>query len=214
SAQGFYWRRPDEAAVVSTWHRSPEAAGRPIGPVDVREVVAACVEQVRTDQGRSVVVELPAGLPDAYGDAGAVRTIMKHLLGNAVTYSSPERPVVVNGAANRRWVRISVADYGVGMSNDESVRCFEQFWQSRDVELHAERGTGIGLSVVRSLVDAMGGHVVVRSRRGKGATFTVSLPRSQWVVARARGQADVAGLGQGSVIHEFMHQIGVPERKS
>ena len=56
---------------------------------------------------------------------------LDHLLANAVTYSASDRPVVVTAGADRRVVRISVSDYGVGMTGEETARCFEQFWQAR-----------------------------------------------------------------------------------
>ena len=125
--------------------------------------------------------------------------------------------MVVSAAADKRFVRISVADYGIGMTADEAARCFEPFWQADARSLrgcgHELGGAGVGLYIVRSLVEAMGGHVAVRSAKGAGSTFTFALPRSAREAQRAgREGALPPGMGEDSSIREFMRQIGVPRR--
>jgi signal transduction histidine kinase len=137
-----------------------------------------------------------------------------HLLGNAVTYSADDRPVIVTGASDRHWVRVSIADFGVGMTPEESARCFEQFWQAGNPLDDRPRGTGIGLYIARSLVEGMGGHIAVRSAKGKGTTFTVALPRSSRSASAPRrlpGRRN--DVGEDSSIREFMRQLGVPNRR-
>jgi signal transduction histidine kinase len=127
-------------------------------------------------------------------------------------YSDPDRPVVVSAAGDRRWVRVSVADFGIGMNAAEASRCFEQFWQGRQPDGRRRQGTGIGLYIVRSLVEAMGGYVGISTAIGKGSTFTFALPRSARTVIRTSAPA-TAGVGEESSIREFMRQIGVPIRR-
>jgi signal transduction histidine kinase len=121
--------------------------------------------------------------------------------------------VVVTAGGDRRAVRFSVSDFGIGMSGDEVARCFEQFWQARAPESPRTGGVGIGLYIVRSLVEAMGGHISVRSAVGRGSTFTVSLPRSARAAARVHSvQGTALDVGEPSSVQEFMRQIGVPMR--
>jgi signal transduction histidine kinase len=121
--------------------------------------------------------------------------------------------VVVSAAADKRFVRISVADYGIGMSPDEAARCFEPFWQADRDAGQELGGAGVGLYIVRSLVEAMGGQVAVRSAKGAGSTFTFALPRSAREAQRAGGHGALPpGVGEESSIREFMRQIGVPRR--
>jgi len=161
-------------------------------------------------------VQVPPTLAPAFADAGAVSKVLDHLLANALKYSPGDRPVVVSAAADKRFVRISVADYGIGMTADEAARCFEPFWQadhavSSKFGGHELGGAGVGLYIVRSLVEAMGGHVAVRSAKGAGSTFTFALPRSAREAQRAgRHGALPPGVGEDSSIREFMRQIGVP----
>ena len=157
-------------------------------------------------------MQVPPTLAHAYADPGAARKILDHLIGNALKYSPGDRPVVVSAAADKRFVRISVADYGIGMTNDEVARCFEPFWQADSTAGHERAGAGVGLYIVRSLVEAMGGHVAVRSAKGAGSTFTFALPRSAKEAQRSAGYSGSLppGVGEDSSIREFMRQIGVP----
>ncbi|MEO7836933.1 MAG: EAL domain-containing protein [Acidimicrobiales bacterium] len=211
-AQGFYWSRPVPLGELDAWTREAGRAAVGPEPVDLSGLLVDRTTALRAATGRPVVLQAPPRLGDAVADLGAVRTVLDHLLGNAVTYSGPERPVVVSAASDRHWVRVSVADFGIGMTPQESDRCFEQFWQARDRAQSGSTGTGIGLSIVRSLVEAMGGHVGVKSAKGKGSTFTFALPRSVRAAARpARGLAP--DVGEYSTIRETMRQIGVPTRR-
>ena len=215
-AQGYLWSKPLPAAEIRAWTLAAKNDNVSSTSVDVRGLVEQRLEMVRQTSGHPVTMQLPAKLPPAIGDPGAVRNVLDHLLANAVAYSATDRPIQVSAAADRRWVRVSVADFGIGMTADEAARCFEQFWQA---DIPGRRGgTGIGLYIVRSLVEAMGGHVGVKSAPGRGSTFTFSLPRSSRVAERSRAvQASAAnpgmGVGEQSMVREFMRQIGVPVRR-
>ena len=213
-AQGFYWSPPLSAPDLSAWLERPTGQALPAVPTDVGGLLAQRAEALRAATGRAVVVQVPGNLGAVLGDPAAVRTILDHLLGNAAKYSPPDRPVLVAAASDRRWVRVSVTDYGLGMTGEESARCFEPFWQATRAGGGTGTGTGMGLYIVRSLVEAMAGHVGVRSARGKGSTFTFALPRSGRAAQRVRRPAgDRGALGADTSIREFMRQIGVPSRR-
>ncbi|HEY3240413.1 MAG TPA: EAL domain-containing protein [Acidimicrobiia bacterium] len=211
-AQGYYWNRPLPAGELPGWGRQPCAASLAPAPIDMAQLLVERTTALRAESGRNVVLQTPPNLAAAFGEIGAVRSVLDHLLANAVKYSEPDRPVVVSAAGDRRWVRVSVADFGVGMNAAEATRCFEQFWQGRQPDGRRRQGTGIGLYIVRSLVEAMGGYVGVRTAIGKGSTFTFALPRSARAVNRT-GAPATAGVGEESSIREFMRQIGVPIRR-
>ncbi|TMD92862.1 MAG: EAL domain-containing protein [Chloroflexi bacterium] len=212
-AQGYLWSEPLSPTAAHRWIRArrPEVvAGRPL---ELGALLAQRVDALRRRTDRRVLLEVPSSLPACFADAVAVRIVVDHLLANAATYSAADRPVVVTAAADRRAVRVSVSDFGIGMSGDEVARCFEQFWQARAPDSPRTGGVGIGLFIVRSLVEAMGGHVGVRSAVGRGSTFTVVLPRSAWAAARVHSvQGGALDLGEPSSVQEFMRQIGVPMR--
>ncbi|MFP5310191.1 MAG: ATP-binding protein [Actinomycetes bacterium] len=107
-------------------------------------------------------------------DTGMVRSVLVNLLENAVKYSPPGTPVDLEISRSSHEVRLAVRDRGPGVPPDEREAIFERFRQ-RDGD-GAAGGVGLGLYIVRSLVNAHGGRVEVRSVPGDGATFTVTLP--------------------------------------
>jgi diguanylate cyclase (GGDEF)-like protein/PAS domain S-box-containing protein len=213
-AQGFYWSQSLPPEELIKWTTLGTHGRGSVENVDVRELLADRAEALRMTTGRSVLVETPSRLGDVMAERRALKTIIDHLLGNAVTYSAPDRPVIVSGASDRHWVRLTVADYGIGMNPEEAARCFEQFWQAQVHQVTLPRGTGMGLYIVRSLVESMGGHIGVKSAKGKGTTFTVALPRARRSVRRGTpGRPGPSPLGEDTSIREFMRQIGVPNRR-
>jgi EAL domain-containing protein (putative c-di-GMP-specific phosphodiesterase class I) len=215
-AQGYLWSMPTAPEALAEWIAARPSATLEFGPVDLQALVSERVQVARASTAAPVILQVPPTLADAFADAGAARKVLDHLLANAVKYSPGDRPIVVSAAADKRFVRISVADYGLGMTAEEAARCFEPFWQAdhpvnRSDGGHDLGGAGVGLYIVRSLVEAMGGHVAVRSAKGAGSTFTFALPRSAKEAQRAsRGGGLPPGVGEDSSIREFMRQIGVP----
>jgi signal transduction histidine kinase len=144
-------------------------------------------------------------------DPGAFVTVLDHLLDNAVKYSPDGGPVqlVVHAVGDiGDAVCVSVRDDGIGMDADAVDHCFDKFWQSHVGDRRRFGGTGIGLYIVKSLVEAMGGRVGVDSELGAGATFTVELRTA----APRDGTPDIvptADAGERSMVREFMRQIGV-----
>jgi two-component system sensor histidine kinase MtrB len=198
---------------LAEWIAAKPSAQLELAPVDLRALVAERVQATRSLTAAPFVVQVPPTLADAFADAGATRKVLDHLLANAVKYSPGDRPIVVSAAGDKRFVRISVADYGIGMTADEAARCFEPFWQADHSVGHDPGGAGVGLYIVRSLVEAMGGHVAVRSAKGAGSTFTFALPRSAREAQRAGHQGSLPpGMGEDSSIREFMRQIGIVPR--
>ncbi|HLF40369.1 MAG TPA: EAL domain-containing protein, partial [Acidimicrobiia bacterium] len=211
-AQGYYWSRPLPPEALSNWQSTPRVEPLAATPIDVHGTLVESTAAFRAATGRTVVLQAPPNLASAFGEISALRSVLGHLLVNAAKYSDDDRPIVVSAAGDRRWVRVSVADFGIGMTPGEADRCFEQFWQANSLEGYRRQGIGIGLYIVRSLVEAMGGQVAVRSAAGRGSTFTVALPRSVRVAERIRS-GPTAGVGEESSIREFMRQIGVPGRR-
>jgi diguanylate cyclase (GGDEF)-like protein/PAS domain S-box-containing protein len=214
-AQGYLWSAAQAPEALSQWMAAKPSGELELGPVDLPALVSERVHAARATTTAPIVVQVPPTLAHAFADAGAARKILDHLLGNALKFSAGHRPVVVSAAADKRFVRISVADYGIGMTNDEVARCFEPFWQADQPAGGPGSdlgGAGVGLYIVRSLVEAMGGHVAVRSAKGAGSTFTFALPRSAKEAQRGAGRhgALPPGVGEDSSIREFMRQIGVP----
>ena len=165
------------------------------------EALAAATE-------RTVSVRMGDDLPPVQADDRALATVVDHLLDNAIKYSPGGEPVEVVVEVVGDDVCVRVTDAGIGMDPEQAAHCFEKFWQAESTDVRRFGGTGIGLYIVRSLVEAMQGHIEVSSVPGAGTAFTVTL-RGASLDAPGDTQAQAK---EPSVIREFMRQIGVPMR--
>jgi two-component system phosphate regulon sensor histidine kinase PhoR len=184
-----------------------------LGHVCPREILPERAVALATATERNIVCEVPEDIPLVVGDAEAIATVVDHLLDNAVKYSPDGGDIVLRAAKRGRHIDIEVSDSGIGMSPIEAAHCFDSFWQAEASDVRRFGGTGIGLYIVKSLVEGMGGTISVRSAPGRGSTFTVSLSRARegaippGVVVP---QKPTPGEGKASMIQEFMRQLGVP----
>ena len=177
-------------------------------PFDVREAVggvAAMVSYRAVQKGLEWSVDIAADVPEVVlGDALRFRQILTNLVSNAVKFT--ERGAIRVRLAARRegarrvWLEGEVADTGVGMDASVLARLFEPFQQADNSTTRRFGGSGLGLAIAKRLVDAMEGHMTVRSEEGVGSTFRFAIPhepcaRSQLVIS-ARTQPAAEQLAQ------------------
>ncbi len=181
-----------------------------VHPVNVRTLLIDVAGAFQDASGRHMVTQVAHESLLAQADPLALRTVVDHLLDNAVKYSDGG-PIVLGGRRIGGTIEISVSDIGIGMEEEQSRRCFDKFWQAESTDVRRFGGTGIGLYIVSSLVDAMGGAISVETAAGQGSTFTVSLPA---VVADAAGLDPVLPAEDQPALLGFMRQIGVLSRRT
>jgi signal transduction histidine kinase len=147
---------------------------------DVREVVCETLKTfgVRLRQnGFNVIVEgAVTPLPPARIDTGAIAQSISNLLDNAVKYSNGNRDITVSLKREDGFIVISVRDQGIGIPRDEQKKIFDRFHRVSTGLVHDVKGSGLGLSIVRHIVEAHRGKVTVESRPGEGSTFSIHLP--------------------------------------
>lgn len=149
-----------------------------IGAFDVAAIVRDSALAADQSTGQRLVVHGADGPRQAEGDSEAFAAVLDHLLDNALKYSRPEEPVTIAVTGDRGSTQVAVTDRGIGMRTFERERCFDRFWQGESMEVRRFGGTGIGLYIVKALVDAMGGTIGVESDPGRGTTFVVGLTAS------------------------------------
>ncbi|HTO03301.1 MAG TPA: PAS domain-containing protein, partial [Opitutus sp.] len=151
-------------------------------PVDVAEVVASAIESVRTlAETRRIRLEssLPGDGATLTADRHRLQQIVLNLLSNAIKFTPPEGRVAVVVEVTTEDVRILVRDTGVGISRDFLPHVFERFRQADASTTRRHGGLGLGLSIVKQLVELHGGSVQADSAgEGQGATFEISLPHT------------------------------------
>jgi signal transduction histidine kinase len=150
-----------------------------IEPHDVFGVVRAVVADFREEAlagGFGVELNLDSNAPTVKADEQELRRAIRNLLENAVKYSPECRTVWVEGRVNHRQVAISVRDRGMGIEPREQRVVFQKFVRGAAAKKAGIKGTGIGLSMVRQIVDACGGEIRLESVAGEGSTFTLLFP--------------------------------------
>lgn len=115
-------------------------------------------------------------VPDTRYDADRIGQVIDNLLSNAIKFSAPETVVTLSVRRAGDGVEIAVADQGPGIPEDERDRLFGTFEKLSAKPTGGERSTGLGLSIVKKIVEAHEGTITIDSTVGKGSTFTVSLP--------------------------------------
>ena len=148
-------------------------------PVDLLQLAADAVHDAQAvDPGRPIKLEVQeeGDAPVVLGDEARLRQVLVNLLGNAVTHTPAGSPVAVHVSTAGRQALVEVADCGPGLTPEQASQVFERFYRADSARNRASGGSGLGLSIVRAVVEAHGGRVGVRSTRGEGATFLVELP--------------------------------------
>ena len=160
--------------------------------IDLTESVAYCVRLVKKradERGLRMVTLLPAqGLTFA-ADQRAFRQILLNLLTNAIKFSHPGDEVEVSARITSDRLALTVRDHGIGMSEALLARVGRPFEQAINDPAHAREGTGLGLSLVRSLVGQHGGTLHIESREGAGTVMTCELPLAQAATGAAANAA-------------------------
>jgi signal transduction histidine kinase len=148
-------------------------------PVDLAELARAVVEtyefQIRA-AGFELVTRFDSGLRRIEADPDAISQAILNLLNNSVKYSDGTKHITVEVQARDGGVVVEVADRGIGIPISEQNRIFEKFYRVSTGLVHETKGSGLGLALVKHIVEAHHGRVSVESSPGRGSRFTIWLP--------------------------------------
>ena len=123
-----------------------------------------------------MITDLAAGLPPALIRPDDLKLVLSNLVGNAVKYNRDAGTVTVRGAVEDGWLRLDVADTGIGIREENLARLWDEFFREKRAETRELEGNGLGLSIVKRLVERAGGRLEATSVEGEGSVFTVLLP--------------------------------------
>jgi two-component system, OmpR family, phosphate regulon sensor histidine kinase PhoR len=147
---------------------------------DVAQLCASVVEgaEARKPDSISLRLVVPPRTPPVMCDPPRLRQVIVNLVENAIKYSPGGGKIEVRVIDGPDRVRIDVQDEGLGIPPSEQARIFEKFYRLDAEMARGVGGSGLGLYISREIVEQMGGVLSVRSRRGAGSTFSVTLPRT------------------------------------
>ncbi|UCG85078.1 MAG: hypothetical protein JSW71_14190 [Gemmatimonadota bacterium] len=160
--------RMEAGALEFSWER--------VIPGDLVRTVVQEFETELSDSGYHIELSTDAPMPTVRADSEALGRAVWNLLDNAVKYSPDCKRVSVSVSQVDGHLAIAVHDEGVGIPATERAAIFEKFIRGTSCDGRGTKGTGIGLSMVKHIVDAHGGKVRVESKVGQGSTFTILLP--------------------------------------
>jgi signal transduction histidine kinase len=159
-------------AGAYAWHLEALAPG---------EFVPGVVEEFRHElqaMGRELICEIERDLPTIQADREALSRALWNLLENAGKYSEPGTPIRIFVKRRQQCVLLGVEDHGTGIEPAEHSRIFQKFTRGTQAKHAGIRGVGVGLALVKRIVEAHGGSVCLFSEPGRGSTFTLELPCS------------------------------------
>jgi signal transduction histidine kinase len=143
------------------------------------EEVSATMRPLMAQRANTFIVDMDDALREMRGDELKIRQILLNLLGNAAKFTDAGRITLKVRRADGERVTFDVADTGIGMTPEQTVRIFEEFEQAEPTTARAFGGSGLGLAICQKLAKLMHGDITVESQFGEGTTFTVRLPLSE-----------------------------------
>lgn len=147
--------------------------------VDVRRTLEEVLDLSSVAAGRkglAIVVEAPDGPVLANGDSDELDRVFANIVSNAVKYTPAGRRITLTLEGGDGVVVLACTDEGIGISTDDRGKLFQEFFRSTNPQAIAEPGTGLGLTIVKRILERHGGQIAVSSELGRGSTFTVTLP--------------------------------------
>jgi two-component system cell cycle sensor histidine kinase PleC len=149
--------------------------------VDLGALIADCVKLMaaRAEAGDLAQnTDVPANLPHVYADQRALTQVLLNLLSNAIKFTPPGGRITAFARRTSDGLAFGVSDTGIGIPEADQARVFEHFGQGRHDVVMADKGTGLGLPIVKGLAEAHGGRVELQSSVADGTTVTIVLPAS------------------------------------
>ena len=147
-----------------------------IQPCVLNDLVAEVVTMAEQYSDREIVIESQNSSIEVKADYNRLIQVLLNLIDNAVKYSQPDTTVIVNLYQQEESAIIQIRDKGYGIPLQQQSRIFERFYRVDEARTSSTGGYGLGLSIVKTLIEGMDGSVTVRSRLSEGSVFTVTLP--------------------------------------
>ena len=146
----------------------------------VRQEVDSFIKENQSD-GLTIKIEIGSDIPPVSVDGEALSQVLHNILDNAAKFSSQEKEIIVEVVRRGKSIEIAVQDKGIGIPESEQKKIFEKFYRGKQASSVSPTGTGLGLTLVKHIMKAHKGDVVVRSQPGEGSCVSLILPIGEGV---------------------------------
>ncbi|BAZ09261.1 periplasmic sensor signal transduction histidine kinase [Calothrix sp. NIES-4071] len=143
----------------------------------LNDIVCEIAEMTSKNSSREIIIEAPHSII-VKADSSKLKQALLHLIDNAINYSNSDTSIIIKLKQTQKEGIIQVCDNGYGIPLQHQARIFERFYRVDEARGRSTGGTGLGLSVVKTFIEAMGGTVTVSSKIDVGSIFTIILPLS------------------------------------
>lgn len=166
--------------TLSRFETKSDLANRsPVAPAELARAALDSMESRFKEAGIQPEIVFENDLPAVTVNRESIIVVMVNLLDNALKYSEPGKPVALRLNDSGGRVLFIVEDHGIGIAPEAQPRIFDSFFQADQKLARTREGCGLGLHIARSIIEAHGGTISVRSALGKGSTFCMSLPATK-----------------------------------
>jgi two-component system phosphate regulon sensor histidine kinase PhoR len=147
--------------------------------LDLNELIGKFLESIRdrlAESGFEIRYDYPDNVPVILADRDAILQIIYNLVDNAIKFSGTSKKVDINLFSKDDEIVFCVKDYGIGIPAKDREKIFDRFYRANEPQMMGIRGSGIGLTIVKRIVEDHKGNLIVESKPGEGSTFTVRIP--------------------------------------
>jgi len=160
---------------------SLESGSMQLNPATIvlTDLVERVVNKFRllADQKRlDILIKKFEGESQIQGDGAKLEQAISHLIDNAIKFTAPEGMITITLYKNKHFLKTSIRDTGIGIPLDEQWAIFDRFYKSAHGSVSNRKGTGLGLYIVKNIIEMHGGRIRVSSEVGKGSEFSFTLP--------------------------------------
>lgn len=152
---------------------------REIKDIHLQEIIQNTVQLLKLETKKkniSIVTTIEKDLPSIKVDQNEITRIITNLLSNAIKYNKESGKIFVDALTKKIYVSIIIKDTGIGMKPEETAKLFNEFYRAKNEKTRGISGTGLGLTIVKRIVDSYHGKVEFESEFGNGTTFIIDLP--------------------------------------
>jgi len=143
---------------------------------DVVEDVLASFQEATEAKEQTIAIEIEDDLPPVHADPTRIAQVLSNLISNAHKYTPAGGVITIRAVGNHEFAQVAVSDTGIGISEENQASLFTQFFRAEDRAVREQPGWGLGLSIVRKIVEAQNGAITFASELNSGSTFTFTVP--------------------------------------